>query len=241
MTNDTIAAPTTESAATRESVLESLPVDPALLESANSWFDRSWYGLLICGTATALAAMATVAFLFIQYWSSGVKERHTEWRTSALELQTAKAVKDTATANERTAELQKEAAQLRLDLDKARRPRSIATTERSKLVNLLRDLPKGTIRVGTKAFNGEAELYAREILGVLKDSGYSPDWLDEQPVDFPGYGVWLLVQDRDRPPAFAVRLQIAFHEVGIEIHPATDSDRKWVSGDSAAIIVSQKP
>jgi hypothetical protein len=33
----------------RETSLESLPVDPALLESANRWFDISWYGLVIAG------------------------------------------------------------------------------------------------------------------------------------------------------------------------------------------------
>jgi hypothetical protein len=91
MTSNTIAPPTTDSAIIRESDLGSLPVDPSLLESANTWFDRSWYGLLLCGAATAILAMATVMFLFIQYWSSGVRERHTEWRTSALELKTAEA------------------------------------------------------------------------------------------------------------------------------------------------------
>jgi hypothetical protein len=82
--------------ATNEAVLESIPVDPALLTSANWWFDVSWYGLLIAGGLTALAAFATVIFLFIQFWSSGVKERQTEWRTSALELQTETAKKETA-------------------------------------------------------------------------------------------------------------------------------------------------
>jgi hypothetical protein len=93
-------------------VLESLPVDPALLERANWWFDVSWYGLLWAGTATAIAACATVAFLFLQYWSGGVRERQSEWRTSALELQTQQAKRDTAAAQERIAALNKETAKL---------------------------------------------------------------------------------------------------------------------------------
>jgi hypothetical protein len=96
----------------REKVLESIPVDPALLESANKWFDISWYGLLLAGASTALSAFATVAFLFVQFWSSGVRERHSEWRTSVLELQTAEAKKDTAEAQERIAELNNETARL---------------------------------------------------------------------------------------------------------------------------------
>ena len=57
------------------------PVDPQLLERANWWFDVSWYGLLLAGGATALAAAATVVFLFLQFWSSGVRERQSDWRT----------------------------------------------------------------------------------------------------------------------------------------------------------------
>jgi hypothetical protein len=89
----------------RETVLESVPVDSALLQSANWWFDASWYGILVAGAITALAAFATVTFLFVQFWSSGIRDRHSEWRTSALELETAQAKKETATANERIAAL----------------------------------------------------------------------------------------------------------------------------------------
>jgi hypothetical protein len=108
--------------------LESLPVDPALLESANRWFDISWYGLLIAGGFTALAAFATVFFLFVQFWSSGIRERETEWRTARLELQTgkakaelAKANADIASANAEIAEAKKQTASLEKDAAEARR------------------------------------------------------------------------------------------------------------------------
>ena len=112
----------------RETTLESLPVDPALLESANRWFDISWYGLLIAGGFTALAAFATVFFLFVQFWSSGIRERETEWRTARLELQTgkakaelAKANADIASANAEIAEAKKQTASLEKDAAEARR------------------------------------------------------------------------------------------------------------------------
>ena len=108
--------------------MESLPVDPALLESANRWFDISWYGLLIAGGFTALAAFATVFFLFVQFWSSGIRERETEWRTATLELQTgkakaelAKANADIASANAEIAEAKKQTASLEKDAAEARR------------------------------------------------------------------------------------------------------------------------
>lgn len=128
----------TAAAIIRAMNLESLPVDPALLQSANRWFDISWYGILIAGLLTAVAAAATVFFLFVQFWSGGVKERHTEWRTAELETRTveanaslgiaqadiananakiAAANEGAAKANERAALLEKEAATLRTKLD----------------------------------------------------------------------------------------------------------------------------
>jgi len=128
----------TAAAVIRAMNLESLPVDPALLQSANRWFDISWYGILIAGLLTAVAAAATVFFLFVQFWSGGVKERHTEWRTAELETRTveanaslevaqadiananakiAAANEGAAKANERAALLEKEAATLRTKLD----------------------------------------------------------------------------------------------------------------------------
>jgi hypothetical protein len=97
-------------AESKETSLESLPVDPTLLETANRWFDISWYGLLWAGAFTALSAIATVIFLFIQFWSSGVRERHTEWRTSVVELQTEEAKRDTEEAKERIAQLELQTA-----------------------------------------------------------------------------------------------------------------------------------
>lgn len=112
----------------KETTLESLPVDPALLESANRWFDISWYGLLIAGGFTALAAFATVFFLFVQFWSSDVRERQAEWRAATLELETgkakaelAKANADIASANAEIAETNKQKASLEKDAAEARR------------------------------------------------------------------------------------------------------------------------
>ncbi|HUZ30849.1 MAG TPA: hypothetical protein VMV19_01895 [Xanthobacteraceae bacterium] len=105
--------------------MESLPVDPALLDKANWWFDVSWYGLLWAGAATALAACATVIFLFVQFWSSGVRERHAEWRTSSLELQT-------ETAKTETARLGAEAEKTREGIAKANAAGEAAKAEAAR-------------------------------------------------------------------------------------------------------------
>jgi len=51
-----------------------MPIFDTSLESANWWYVFSWRGMLIAGSITALAAIATVVFSFIQFWSSNVRE-----------------------------------------------------------------------------------------------------------------------------------------------------------------------
>jgi hypothetical protein len=105
-----------------------MPVDTALLERANWWFDLSWYGLLGAGLLTSAGAIATVLFLFLQFWSGGVRERHSDWRTSSLELETrkanaelAKANADIANANKAIALANKEAAVARAETERLKR------------------------------------------------------------------------------------------------------------------------
>ncbi len=120
-------------------VLKSGSLDPELLETANTWFSRSWWGLMIAGGITAMAACATVAFLILQFWSSNIKERFSDERIAANEAETKRAIADsdsakegTARANEHIAELtaqaeeaRRETAQAKLELQQIRFPRSI--------------------------------------------------------------------------------------------------------------------
>lgn len=115
-----MARPIIANTASKGRKVEATPVDAAILEAANWWFDTSWYGLLIAGALTAIAALATVGFLFVQFWSSGIKERHTEWRTTALESETAKANAARSKSDERIAELNKDTARLSSEAESAR-------------------------------------------------------------------------------------------------------------------------
>jgi hypothetical protein len=174
MISNTIAPITTDNAIKRENVLESLPVDPSLLESANIWFDRSWYGLLIFGAATALAAMGTVAFLFIQYWSSGVRERHTEWRTSALELTTAEANSGAAKANVRAAGLEKEAATARLETEKLKSVVAWRTISAGQTDELLKvwSLKPGSVNLFWQDGDPEALFFAIQLSTILQRANW---------------------------------------------------------------------
>jgi hypothetical protein len=173
---------------TRDKNLESLPIDPSILARADWWFDISWYGLLIAGGMTALAAVATVIFLFLQFWSSGVRERHTEWRTTALET-------ETATAKEETARLSLQAEQLRsenLALEKVSAPRRIPimggndseqNINRGKLSEVVKSFAGITVFIQAVP-DFESQILANDIGNVLEHWGWNVKRLDSSQSGF---------------------------------------------------------
>jgi len=70
------------------------PLDHGLLEWAEYWYQVSWFGLLSAGLLTALAALATLGFLLLQWKTSTIRETYSEWRTS-VELQAVEARNET--------------------------------------------------------------------------------------------------------------------------------------------------
>jgi hypothetical protein len=100
----------------------------ASLHTANRWFDISWYGLLGAGCIAALAALATVAFLLLQFWSSAIREKHVALDIAGAAKEAALANEGAAKANERAASLEKESEMLRgenLALQNIMRPRRL--------------------------------------------------------------------------------------------------------------------
>src|SRR5688572_3789195 len=85
-------------------------IDPATLEAANWWYDVASRWLLLAGVLAALAACATVALAFIQWRADAIRERHANWRTSTLEVETARAKADSARANAEAGKAQAESA-----------------------------------------------------------------------------------------------------------------------------------
>jgi hypothetical protein len=152
-----------------------MPIESALLESANRWYDVSWYGLLIAGSLTALAAFATVAFVFVQFWSSSVRERNSVWRTDRLELQTLQANADISRANKKIAEAQRDAAQARFGQEQLKERlawRRMTAQQYNDLVAALKAKPITIpIYIETVNTDPEAVQYWGEILQTLKDAG----------------------------------------------------------------------
>jgi hypothetical protein len=161
----------------REVALESSPVDPGLLERANWWFDVSWYGLLWAGAATALAAIATVTFLFLQFWSSGVREEQSNWRTSSLEVQAkradadlARAKADIATADARAADANARALEAQAELARLKAPRSISDSDMARLISALSKFAGTNAAIYVLGEGPEPNSLAASISDVLTQS-----------------------------------------------------------------------
>jgi hypothetical protein len=177
----------------------------ASLETANRWYDISWYGLLISGVIATLAAGATVMFLFLQFWSSGVREKYSDIRTSTLELETENAKRDAAAASERAAELELKAAQLDKDTtllsamigevnSRAARARRVAEQER---FDRLQSQNGAAPRVITE------EQHAKLVA-----------FLDGKPI---GSVIIVPRQDIDEPIRFAAQVEAVLRDARFEI------------------------
>lgn len=130
-----------------------------------------------------------------------------------LQVDLANAARDTAQANQRAAELnlalQREIA--------ARQPRTINADDRAKIIARLATdtAPKGQVVVIWKLFDEEAIQFGRQIISLLRDSGF--DAVEGHgPMTFETPGQWIVVRDlatlQAAPNAIGA-MQAAFRDV----------------------------
>jgi hypothetical protein len=156
-----------------------VPVDPSLLEWAEYWYPISWKGVLAGGVITAIGACATIAFLLLQWRTTAIREEQSDWRTSVVELDTARAKADLgiaqaditkanvqiAEANARQKEAELKLEQLRKDLG----PRQL---QRGIFINELQGRPTAPVEVMYLLDDPECFALAQEISGALKEAGW---------------------------------------------------------------------
>jgi hypothetical protein len=150
----------------------------ASLHTANRWFDISWYGLLGAGCIAALAALATVGFLLLQFWSSAVREKHVALDIAGAAKEAALANEGAAKANERAASLEKESEMLRgenLALQNIMRPRRLPTG--GGFSDKYEELAKfaGTPAVIFVVADLASQVFAGDIWNVLKNANWKVD------------------------------------------------------------------
>jgi hypothetical protein len=208
---------------------EPVPIDPALLDWAEYWYPIAWKGLLAGGVITAIGACAGIAFLLLQWRTSTIREEQSEWRTSALELQTAQAKRDTANALERAALANQRAAEINAKYG----ARELRLEQVEFLANRLRGAPlKVVIREEPSI---EAHMYGYHFLEVFKRAGIetSREYAEAAPTYTTGLhvvdpaGTW---QTRQFTPGMTA-LVGALRDAGIEF----SADWFWQTIPRAAL------
>jgi len=125
-----------------------------------------------------------------------------------------------AAAAERAKLLERDAAQLRLQLAKLKW-RVIAPEDQAMLVEWLTKAPKGPVIV-FHANDDEPRSYAQQIGDALKAGGFDPKVV-QAPAALNVPGMWLLVRDLQQPPPQAVPIQTAFREIHVPLDGQPDA------------------
>jgi hypothetical protein len=132
--------------------------------------------------------------------------------------------------------LEKEAAQLRLQLAKLKW-RVIAPEQEAALIAWLKKAPKGPVLVLHRA-DDEPASYAAQIKDAFQAAGFDPR-LQQSQLASSLFGMWLLVRDLQQPPPHAVPIQAAFREVHIDLDG--QQDPQYVpSGETVVILVGSR-
>lgn len=230
-------------------------------EAANLWFDI-FNGVLLTGAfLVAVGTWGTIK-------TAAVKERFSDERVSANELETKRAVADSdaakegtakaheaiaqanaqiAIANEGAAKANERAAELKLALEKevaARQPRRITDAQRAKIVEILRVVKeRGPISVSWKLFDEEAVQFGQDVLATLKAAGF--DAKEERgPMSFGVPGQWVIIPDASwfNRATYVGAIQAAFLEAtGILFDGRVKPPYLKIEADVSVIIGSKPP
>jgi hypothetical protein len=179
----------------------------ASIETANRWYDIAWYGLLASGLVTALAAVATVGFLLLQFWSSSIRDKYTELRTSALEVQSKRALADLAAAQANIADANARALEAQAALAKYKAPRTLTPEQQAKISDKLKRFGPLKFDAGVGPKGDPEPLY---ILRNIFSSLISAGW-----VQIPWTGGGETYTD---PPMLAVGLSSVTNVI-VDVHP----------------------
>jgi hypothetical protein len=166
----------------------------------------------------------------------------TQLKTEATILETARATKEAALANERSLALEKENLQLKLKLQ----PREISDEQSAKFIDSTKKGPFGPVDVVTDVSAGpEAKDYAEAMRKLLRQAGFKAREPDFDMVDLLGFnrggvlpGVILWIKDPNAEPAFAPNLQRGLEAIGIE---ALGEKNTSVAPGAVMLFVGKKP
>jgi len=180
------------------------------------------------GKLGVLLAIAGLAGAIVTTRSS----RNTSERIAAsLNVQAAAAV-------ERARSLEKDAAELRLQLARLKW-RIISPDQQATLVEWLGKAPKDPVVI-FHALDDEPRSYAQQIGEALKAAGFDAR-VEQGPTVLNVPGLWLLVRDLKQPPPHAVAIQTAFREIHVQLDAQQDVQHVPDAKTVVLVIGSRRP
>jgi hypothetical protein len=165
-----------------------LSVDPSLLEWAEYWYPISWKGVLAGGVITAIGACATIAFLLLQWRTTTIREEQSDWRTTLLETDTAKAKAELGLAQADIEKSKVEIAQANartaaaeLKLEEFRRARSIGPEQSTEIVEAIKSFSGTQFDIGHAPVGREQWDFLWQLEPVFPKAGWVfVDWKGPQ-------------------------------------------------------------
>ena len=161
-----------------------MAVDPSLLDWAEYWYPISWKGVLAGGVITAVGACATIVFLLLQWRTTTIREEQSDWRTTVLESDTAKAKAelgraqaDIVKADAQIAEANARQKEAELRLEQLRERLSQRHIKGEQFLKVLEGKPRAPVEILFNRDDGEAFLLGLQIRDWLKQA----TWEVEEP------------------------------------------------------------
>ena len=104
-----------------------------------------------------------------------------------------------------------------LELQERLKPRHLTGEQRATLLELLKKIPKGKVKIYAFIGDNEAIDFSAELLEVLTEAGWPVEHAGQHVALFTR-GLGILVHDRETAPPYAVFLQNALKAAQLEAH-----------------------
>ena len=161
---------------------------------------------------------------------------------------TAKALAETAANKERASKLEVEAAALRERAARAESElmkvkerikwRTISDAQRARLLQDLKPIPRGPVKIIAVMGDEEAGRFARQIADILKEAGWDDAHVRRGIFRGNINSFEIRIRDREKIPIFALQIAQAFDSIRFE--PIIVVDRSVAEG-AIEIVVGMKP
>jgi hypothetical protein len=165
--------------------------------------------------AKKTSAVLLVAGLLLEFNEAAKSDTE----VARLGLQTAVAVAKATEANERTANLENEAAKARLDFEKLKEsqwPRHFNPEQKREIISLLKQFPPIVVKISFPSSDSECIAYALDIKNTFETAGYTASLEPMAMVMGSPLGLNLWVLDPNHPPAVTPALQGLLLQLNIE-------------------------